>query len=124
MPFLHKQSAKHKNKEIQAEAELKTKQLSTREQCVGLIGEEFTKKWEALPSNVKVFLADTSKADFAKQTSAIKKCQCGLLSKYPKKIKIKTKTIPKLQFLNRKWYLKLFNRQTLQTSQLTFNIPT
>ena len=66
---IHKESAKRKNRELQAEAELKKKQLSTREQCIGLIGEEFTKKWEALPSDIKVFLAGASKEESAKKTS-------------------------------------------------------
>ena len=61
---INKEKVKHKNKEMQAEVGLKKK--------VGLIGEEFTKKWEALPPDTKVILAGMSKDDFAKHTSSLK----------------------------------------------------
>ena len=64
---INKDTAKHKNRELQAEAELNKKQLSTRDQCVDLIGEECTKKWESLPPDMKVLLAGMSKDDFAKK---------------------------------------------------------
>ena len=47
--------------------------MSTREQCIDMIGEEFSKKWEALPTNIKTLLAGILKADFAKQPSTQKK---------------------------------------------------
>ena len=84
---IHKESGKRKNRELQAEAELKKKQLSTREQCIGLIGEEFTKKWEALPSDIKIFLAGASKDESAKKNFFNEKFQCGIFSKYAKKSK-------------------------------------
>ena len=62
----NKDKAKRKNRELQAEAELKKKQLSTRDQFINMIGEEFTKKWESLPPNMKVLLEGMSKDDFAK----------------------------------------------------------
>ena len=68
---------------MQAEAGLKQKQLSTREQCVGLIGEEFAKKWEALLTDMRVILAGMSKDDFAKHTSSLKSFNVGSASKSP-----------------------------------------
>ena len=53
----NKDKTKCKNRENQAEVELKKRQLSTSEQCVNLIGEEFTKKWESLSVEMKIFLA-------------------------------------------------------------------
>ena len=94
---IHKESAKRKNRELQAEAELKKKQLSTREQCIGLIGEEFTKKWEALPSDIKVFLAGASKDESAKKTSSTKNFSVGSFPNTPKKAKILHKASPKTQ---------------------------
>ena len=41
--ILNKDKGKRKSRELQADGELKKKQLSTRDQCVHLIGEEFTK---------------------------------------------------------------------------------
>ena len=41
---INKESAKRKNREVQAEEDLKKKQKSARDQCIGLIGEEFTRK--------------------------------------------------------------------------------
>ena len=35
--------------------------MSAREQCIDLIGEEFTKKWEALPPNFKIVMAGITK---------------------------------------------------------------
>ena len=43
--IVHKESAKCKNREMQAEANLKKKQMSARDQCVELIEGEFSKKW-------------------------------------------------------------------------------
>ena len=40
--IVHKESAKRKNREMQAEAELKKKQMSARDQCVDLIEGEST----------------------------------------------------------------------------------
>ena len=71
--FLAKESLKRKNRELQEEANFKKRQMSTREQCIDMIGEEFTKKWEALPSNVKTLLAGMPKEDFDKQPSTQKK---------------------------------------------------
>ena len=81
----NKDKAKHKNRELQAEVELKKKQLSTRDQCINMIGEEFTKKWESLPPNMKVLLAGMSKDDFAKQSSSIKSFHVGSSNNTPKK---------------------------------------
>ena len=51
--------------------------MSTREQCVGLNGEEFTKKWEALPPDLKIFMAGLSKDDFTKQTAHLNTFNVG-----------------------------------------------
>ena len=75
--ILNKDKTKRKNRENQAEVELKKRQLSTREQCVNLIGEEFTKKWESLPVEMKTFLAGAPKEDFAKQTCSMKNFSVG-----------------------------------------------
>ena len=56
-----KESNKRKNKEDSADANLKKRQLTAREQCIELIGEEFTKKWELLPPDLKLFLSGASK---------------------------------------------------------------
>ena len=62
---IKKDKAKCKNKELQAEAGLNKNSLaSTQEQCVGLIGEEFTKKWEDLPPDLQIFLTGMSKEEF------------------------------------------------------------
>ena len=82
---VNKDKAKRKNKELQAEAGLTKKQYRTREQCVGLIGEEFTKKWEALPPDMKFIFEGFSKDDFAKHTSALKSFNVGYTSKSPMK---------------------------------------
>ena len=50
-----------------------------------LIGEQFSKKWEALPSDIKVFFAGLSKEDFAKQVSAINSFNVGSFKSTPKK---------------------------------------
>ena len=82
---INKEKGKQKNRELQAEAGLKKKQLSTREQVVGLIGEEFTKKWEVLLTDMKVILAGISNGYFAKQTSSLKGFNVGSKSKSPMK---------------------------------------
>ena len=84
---LHKDSAKRRNKELQVEAELKKKQVRTRAQCVGLIGEEFSKKCDALPSDFKVFFAGMSKEEFAEQVSTINSFNVGSFKSTPKKSK-------------------------------------
>ena len=43
--------------------------MSAREQCIEIIGEEFTKKWETLPPDLRMVMADITKADFTKQTA-------------------------------------------------------
>jgi hypothetical protein len=62
--IVHKESAKRKNREMQAEAELKKKQMSARDQCVDLIEGEFSKdgkvcvqmqKYFSLVSQMKTF---------------------------------------------------------------------
>ena len=58
---IRKDNQKIKDREASAESNLKKKQQTAREQCVGLIGEEFTKKWESFPPELKVFLAGSSK---------------------------------------------------------------
>ena len=92
---MQKQTAKHKNRELQAEAELKKKQMSARDQCVGLIGEEFSKKWEDLPSDIKIFFAGLLKEDFAKQVSNINSFSVGSFKSTPKKqFKVQRKRSP------------------------------
>ena len=55
--IFRREDNKRKQQEMNAENVLKKKQLSAREQCVELIGEEFSKKWETLPTDMKMFLA-------------------------------------------------------------------
>ena len=43
--------------------------MSAREQCIEIIGEEFTKKWETLPPELKMVMPGITKTDFTKQTS-------------------------------------------------------
>ena len=59
--------------------------MSARDRCIDMIGEEFFKKWEALPSDMKVFFAGQSKEDFAKQVSTINSFNVGSLKSTPKK---------------------------------------
>ena len=92
---VQKQAVKRKNRELKAEAELKKKQMSARDQCIDLIGEEFSKKWEALPSDMKVFFAGLSKEDFAKQVSTINSFNVGSFKSTPKKqVKVQRKSSP------------------------------
>jgi len=92
---VQKQAAKRKNRELQAEVEFKNKQMSASDQCVGLIGEEFSKKWEDLPSDIKLFFAGLSKEDFAKQVSTIKSFSVGCFKSTPKKqSKVQRKSSP------------------------------
>ena len=62
---------------MSADSELKKKQMSAREQCIEIIGEEFTKKWGALPPDLKTVMAGLSKADFTKKTMHINKFNVG-----------------------------------------------
>jgi len=64
-----KESSKRKNKEDLADANLKKRQLTAREQCIELIGEEFTKKWELLPPDLKLVLSGASKDNIFGTTS-------------------------------------------------------
>ena len=57
---IKKDDKKRKDREESADSNLKKKQQTAREQCIELIGEEFTKKWESLPSELKLFLSGTS----------------------------------------------------------------
>ena len=67
---------------MQAEAELKKKQMSARDQCVDLIEGEFSKKWESLSPEAHIFLAGLSNEDFEKQISVIKISIWVLLRQY------------------------------------------
>ena len=69
--------------------------MSAREQCIEIIGEEFTKKWEALPPDLKLFMAGITKADFTKQTSHINTFKVG--SSHQKKKKQSPKQAPRQQ---------------------------
>ena len=84
--IVHKESAKRKNREMQAEANLKKKQMSARDQCVELIEGEFSKRWESLPSDAKIFLAGLSNEDFEQQISLIKNFNVGSSKTTPKKL--------------------------------------
>ena len=92
---LNKDKAKRKKRELQTDDDLKKRQESTREQCVNLNGEEFTKKWESLQPNMKVLFAGMSKEEFAKQTSSINSFKVGSVSSTPKKQRNKS---PKQHF--------------------------
>ena len=59
--------------------------MSATDQSVDMIGEDFSKKWEALPSDVKVCFAGVSKEDFAKQISAINSFSVASFKSTPKK---------------------------------------
>ena len=76
---------------------MKKNQLSTREQYIGLIGEEFTKNREALPSDVKVFLAGASKEEITEKTSSTKSFSVGSFPNTSKKAKLQQKASPKFQ---------------------------
>jgi len=84
--IVHKESAKRKNREMQAEANLKKKQMSARDQCVELIEGEFSKRWESLSSDAKIFLAGLSNEDFEQQISLIKNFNVGSSKTTPKKL--------------------------------------
>ena len=58
------------------------KKMSAREQCIEIIGEEFTKKKEALPPDLRMVMAGITKADFTKQTPHINSFKVG--SSHPK----------------------------------------
>ena len=60
---LEKESSKRKRKEMEQDIVLKQKQLSAKDQCINLIEQEFSKKWKALPSNVKTMFVGASKED-------------------------------------------------------------
>ena len=60
-------------------------QLSTREQCIDMLGEECTKRWEDLLSDMKVPLAGMSKVDCSKPTYLIKSFNVGSGSNTPQK---------------------------------------
>ena len=68
---------------MSVDSELKKKQMSAREQCIKIIGEEFTKKWEALPPDLRMVMAGITKTDFTKQTAHINTSKVG--SGHPKK---------------------------------------
>ena len=51
--------------------------MSAQQQCVGLIGEEFTKKWEALQPDFKIFMAGLLRKKFTKQTTHINTFNVG-----------------------------------------------
>ena len=51
--------------------------MTAREQCIEMIGEEFTKKWETLPPELKMVMAGITKTDFRKQTSHIHTFKVG-----------------------------------------------
>ena len=68
--IFRREENKRKQQEIHVENILKKKQLSAREQCVEIIGEEFSKKWETIPKEMKMFLAGVQKEDFIKNTSS------------------------------------------------------
>ena len=93
--ILNKDKVKRKKRELQTDDDLKKRQVSTREQCVNMIGEEFTKKWESLPPNMKVLFAGMSKEEFVKQTSSINSFKVGSVSSTPKKQRNKS---PKQHF--------------------------
>ena len=69
--------------------------MTAREQCIEMIGEEFTKKWEALPPELKMVMAGITKTDFTKQTSHIHTFKVG--SSHQKKKKPYSKQYPKQQ---------------------------
>ena len=69
---------------MQAEAELKKRQMSTRDQCADLIQGGFSKKWENLSSEVQILFAGLSNEDFKKQTYLIKKFNVGASNTTPK----------------------------------------
>ena len=48
---------------MEQEQVLKEKQLSTKEQCINLIEEQFSKKWKNLPSNIKTMFTSDAKED-------------------------------------------------------------
>jgi len=50
LSILKKDAGKRKKREISAETELKKKQMTAREQCIEMIGEEFTKKMGSTPT--------------------------------------------------------------------------
>ena len=68
--------------------------MTAREQCIEMIGEEFTKKWETLPTELKMVMAGITKTDFTKQTSHIHTFKVG--SSHQKK-KPHSKQYPKQQ---------------------------
>ena len=69
--------------------------MTAREQCIEMIGEEFTKKWEALPPELKMVMAGITKTDVTKQSSQIHTFKVG--SSQQKKKKPHSKQYPKQQ---------------------------
>ena len=80
LSILKRDPGKQKKREMSADSELKKKQMSAREQCIEIIGEEFTKKWEALPPDLKMVMARITKTDFTKQTAHINTFNVGSAS--------------------------------------------
>jgi len=116
---INKESAKRKNREVQADEDLKKKQKSARDQCIGLIGEEFTRKWEAVPTDLKIFLAGMSKEDFAKQSASINSFNVG-----SSKSNVKTtnqKMYQQLQYQQKIFSNYLNQRRIHNTSHLQNN---
>ena len=83
LSIIKRDAGKRKKREMSADSELKKKQMSAREQCIEIIGEEFTKKWEALPPDLKMVMAGITKTDFTKQTAHIN--NFNVESGHPKK---------------------------------------
>ena len=92
LAIFKKDAGKRKKKETDADNVLKKKQTTAREQCIEMIGEEFTKKWETLPPELKMVMAGVTKTDFTKQSSQIHTFK--VVSSQQKKEKAAFKTIP------------------------------
>ena len=95
LAIFKKDAGKRKKKETDADNVLKKKQMTAREQCIEMIGEEFTKKWETLPPELKMVMAGVTKTDFTKQSSQIHTFKVG--SSQQKKKKPQSKQYPKQQ---------------------------
>jgi hypothetical protein len=95
LAIFKKDAGKRKKKETDADNVLKKKQMTAREQCIEIIGEEFTKKWEALPPELKKVMAGITKSDFTKQTSHIHTFKVG--SSHHKNKKQNPKQTPRQQ---------------------------
>ena len=87
--------------------------MTARQQCIKMIGEEFTKKWETLPPELKMVMAEITKTDFTKQTSYIHTFKVGS-SHQKRKSRIRNNTLSSKHRLP----TYSFNQRVLQTLKM------